>query len=116
MNGGKGLPVQPLLEFEEVLLDERRITQVLTNLLGNALKFTPAAGQVVLAVKDDPQRPGWVLVTVSDTGRGITSEQCARIFDRLYQARNDEAVFEGGLARVVHMPGSHQAAPRRNLG
>ncbi len=90
-------------ELPEVLLDERRITQVLTNLLGNALKYTPAAGQVVLAVKDDPHRPGWVLVTVSDTGRGITSEQCARIFDRLYQARNDEAVFEGGLGLGLYI-------------
>ncbi len=87
--------VQPGLP--RVLMDESRIAQVVTNLLSNALKFTPAGGEVVLRVAEAPDRPGCVLVSVSDTGRGIARHQLDRIFDRLYQARPSDAAVQGGL-------------------
>jgi signal transduction histidine kinase len=78
-------------------MDENRIAQVVTNLLSNALKFTPARGEVVLRVGECPERPGSVLVSVTDTGRGIEQEQLDRVFDRLYQARRSDAALHGGL-------------------
>jgi len=69
--------------------DAMRLAQVLTNLLGNAVKFTPA-GQVVLSVDtrgDDGQgRPDTLLLRVRDTGIGMTAEQAAGLFREFAQA------------------------------
>jgi len=86
-----------------VYIDEKRITQVLTNLLSNALKFTPAGGEVIARVDNDPQRPAFVLVSVSDTGGGIEPAQLGYIFDRLYQVRSDATAIGGGLGLGLHI-------------
>lgn len=65
-------------------LDAARIEQVLSNFLGNALKFTPAGGTVVLSAS--VQRDG-VKVSVTDSGPGMTKEQAAHVFERYWQAR-----------------------------
>jgi signal transduction histidine kinase len=90
-------------DLPAVLIDERRITQVLANLLSNALKFTPPGGEVTVRVSHDPRQSTGVLVTVSDTGRGIEPEQLDYIFDRLYQVRSDDAAIEGGLGLGLHV-------------
>lgn len=90
-------------DLPEVLIDELRIAQVLTNLLSNGLKFTPAGGEVVLRVRNDPQRPACLLVSVSDTGRGIDRKHLGYIFDRLYQVRSDDATIEGGLGLGLYI-------------
>jgi signal transduction histidine kinase len=89
------------LDLPELRFDARRIMQVLTNLITNALKFTPAGGQVIVEATDEPD--GSILVSVRDTGRGITPEQCAHIFERLYQARTHDEVFEGGLGLGLYI-------------
>ncbi|OGQ81522.1 MAG: hypothetical protein A3G40_07290 [Deltaproteobacteria bacterium RIFCSPLOWO2_12_FULL_57_22] len=63
--------------------DRDKITQVLTNLIGNAVKFTPSHGKVRVAI----QRNGaqWMKVSVTDTGPGIPSDETGKIFDRFYQ-------------------------------
>jgi PAS domain S-box-containing protein len=66
-----------------VLADEKRLLQVMHNLLGNALKFTET-GEVRLTVARDDQ--GRVVLTVADTGIGMTAEQAARVFDEFTQA------------------------------
>jgi two-component system phosphate regulon sensor histidine kinase PhoR len=62
-----------------VIGDRKRLTQVLANLIGNALKFTPAGGTITTSVviSDDQ-----VEVAVEDTGRGIPPEQQRTVFDR----------------------------------
>jgi PAS domain S-box-containing protein len=60
-----------------VVADPDRVTQVLYNLLSNAMKFTPAGGSVHVRVA---LQDGRALVTVSDTGDGFTREQAARLF------------------------------------
>jgi signal transduction histidine kinase len=61
--------------------DRDRIVQVLFNLVGNALKFTPAGGSITVHAED---RPGATAVTVRDTGAGIAPEAVSQIFDRFY--------------------------------
>ncbi|WP_437335688.1 GAF domain-containing sensor histidine kinase [Sorangium sp. So ce394] len=72
------------LGVERALCDRERILQVIANLVGNAIKFTPAGGEV--AIRAEP----WgreVRVSVRDTGPGIPEDQRARIFERYWQAK-----------------------------
>lgn len=62
--------------------DGDRLAQVFTNLVENALKFTPAGGQVTLSAARTGE---WVEIRVTDTGTGIPPEALARIFERFYQ-------------------------------
>lgn len=62
--------------------DERWLTQLLGNLLDNALKFTPAGGRVTVAVRRHEDQ---VRITVGDTGPGIPEASLERIFERFYQ-------------------------------
>jgi signal transduction histidine kinase len=70
-----------------VICDELRVNQVVGNLIGNALKFTPAAGRVT--VRCHPAADGWRL-SVSDSGIGIPPEDLDRIFDAFHRASNVE--------------------------
>ncbi len=63
--------------------DRDKIIQVLMNLIGNAVKFTPERGKVTVAVHKNGAR--WVEISVADTGPGILPEEASRIFDRFYQ-------------------------------
>jgi len=63
--------------------DRDKTTQVLLNLVGNAVKFTPQNGKVTVAVKKNGSQ--WVEVSVADNGPGIVPEEARSIFDRFYQ-------------------------------
>ncbi|HLF25981.1 MAG TPA: ATP-binding protein [Anaerolineae bacterium] len=65
-----------------VLGDPDRLKQLLLNLAGNAIRYTPAGGNVVLNLK---REDGWAQLSVSDTGPGIPPEQLPHIFDRFYR-------------------------------
>ena len=71
----------PLVDF-----DAGRITQVLSNLLTNAIKFTPSGGRVRLAVKQLDN--GLLQLKVSDNGSGISKDHVDNVFDRLYQVES----------------------------
>jgi len=87
----------PLLEG-----DTRRLVQVLANLLDNALRYTPAGGQVTVsaaAAPADDGRPApasGVRFAVADTGPGIPAADLAHIFDRFYRADPSRARRSGG--------------------
>lgn len=66
-------------------VDQDRILQVLTNLVGNALKFTPRGGTIEIAVE---MRDGEVTFSVRDSGEGIHRELLGKIFDRYFQTRD----------------------------
>ncbi|MDH3444936.1 MAG: GAF domain-containing sensor histidine kinase [Deltaproteobacteria bacterium] len=83
-------------DLPPVLVDERRIAQVLTNLVSNAIKFTPPRGEIVVSARHDCEEDV-IVVEVSDTGVGIEAQHCERIFDRLYQVKKDDAAIKGGL-------------------
>jgi len=91
------VPAEPV----EMRFDRERIVQLMTNLVGNALKFTPAGGAVSVRIEE---REDDVTVEVSDTGHGIPADELPRIFDRFYRGTNTgEARASGsglGLAIV----------------
>src|SRR5260370_39580280 len=68
-----------------VLADPDRVLEVLINLVDNAIKFTPAEGSVMVQANMGEADPGYVYISVTDTGRGISPEAKALIFERLYQ-------------------------------
>ncbi len=78
--------------------DEERVLQVLENLIGNALKFTPPGGVVTVGARRAPE-PGWVFFSVRDNGPGISPEHLPRVFDRFWQAQSSDRRGSGlGLA------------------
>ncbi|HEU0300947.1 MAG TPA: ATP-binding protein, partial [Longimicrobium sp.] len=70
-------------ELPPVRADRERVLQVLSNLAGNAVKFTPAGGEVELAAE---ARGAEVVITVRDDGPGIEAADLPRVFDRFWQA------------------------------
>jgi len=64
-------------------IDPSRIIQVLTNLIGNAIKFTPKGGAIVIKASNDDSYA--VKISVADTGTGIGKEDLDKIFDKFYQ-------------------------------
>jgi signal transduction histidine kinase len=72
--------------------DPDRIAQVVTNLVGNALRATPAGGTITVRTRIADRR---ALIEVSDTGVGLTSDQLPRIFERFYRV-NDQRIGESG--------------------
>ncbi len=83
--------IQP--DTPAVLGDRDRLEQVISNLLNNAVDFTPPGGRVSLNVESEA---GWVTVTVSDTGVGIPSEDLPRIFERFYRVDKARSRQFGG--------------------
>jgi signal transduction histidine kinase len=65
------------------LADRDKINQVLTNLIGNAIKFTPNRGKVTVMVS--PNDDAWLQVSITDTGPGIPPQEAGKIFDEFYQ-------------------------------
>lgn len=72
--------------------DAERVFQVLSNLVGNAIKFTPAGGAVTIEVHS---LDGEVRFAVRDTGPGISSTELAHVFDRYWQARRARSAGSG---------------------
>ena len=68
----------------QVRCDRERVLQILSNLVGNAIKFTPEGGSIVIEAQDTGHE---VRFSVRDTGQGISEEELPRIFDRFWQAQ-----------------------------
>jgi histidine kinase len=73
--------------------DSGRITQVLLNLLGNALQYTPSDGQVTLRCWHDQRQ---LFVEVRDTGIGVSPEHLPHVFERFYRVDKSRSRAGGG--------------------
>jgi signal transduction histidine kinase len=122
-----------LPELLPVVADADRLTQVFTNLLDNALKYTPKDGRVQINARQVTAPPGrnpgltlrrssadtptpgdphagWIVVSVSDTGCGIPAEDLPRVFERFYQVDKARAARQGyglGLAIAKEIVEAH---------
>ena len=88
-------------DLPEAKFDRDRIVQVLINLLGNAIKFTPKGGRANLNVQ---YREEELIISVSDTGAGIPKNELPKIFERFYRAEQQREEVQGtglGLS-IVH--------------
>ncbi len=85
--------VPPAAPLPPMLIDPIRLEQILTNLLSNALRYSPAGGQVELAIVSTQTD---ALVRVHDTGPGIPPEALPYIFGRFYRVEKSRARSEGG--------------------
>jgi two-component system, OmpR family, sensor histidine kinase BaeS len=94
---GAGITLERRLAPVSVLADQR-IHQVVTNLLSNALKFTPAGGHVTLETGPAGEM---ALLSVADTGQGIPDDELPRIFDRFWRGRQAATVAGSGIGLAV---------------
>ena len=112
----KHIQLEAVQAFSLPLLsvDEGRIQQVLDNLLGNAVKFTPTGGTISIAatVTANGQSQGeWVEVRISDSGIGVPAEDLEKIFERFYQSPSHTGEHTRGtglgLAIARHVVEAH---------
>ena len=77
-----------------IFVDPQRIKQVLNNLIMNALKFTPQGGTVTICIRRYNER--FAVISVSDTGYGISIEDRPHVFERFYQSNHNQQSKMGG--------------------
>lgn len=95
------------LKEVDVKIDHTLFEKVITNLLSNALKFTPSKGTVTLKLKHQDEH---ILIKIIDTGIGIPTGSISKLFDRFYQVKNDITESQGsgiGLAFVKSILSLH---------
>jgi signal transduction histidine kinase len=103
--GTRGIELSSVMEPELPLVhaDPARVKQILTNLIENALKFTPEGGTVTVEATMCPDTPDMVRVSVEDTGCGIAPAERDRIFDELYQVEEKHPEARKGLGLGLHI-------------
>lgn len=90
------LDLQLEVGLPKVLADSERIQQTISNLVGNAIRFTPSGGKIIVRTRSTGEE---VIVSVIDNGTGISTEQLPKVFDRYWQsARTDREGAGLGLA------------------
>lgn len=93
------LNLDPYQPMPPVQLDPRALRQVLSNLVDNACKYTPAGGNVQMSLDHDrSHQPNCLLISVHDTGIGIPSEDLERIFAPYVRGQHDQPGRGLGLA------------------
>ncbi len=90
---GVALHVNMASDLPKIYVDPARITQVLVNILGNALQYTPAGGEVWVSVRQIGDELRFV---IKDSGRGIPPEDLPHIFERFYRVDKSRARTSGG--------------------
>lgn len=110
---GKGvrLVVEGTEDLPRANADPDRISQVLGNLLDNALRHTPRGGEVAVRLERGAQRDDEAQVTVRDTGSGVKAEHLPNVFEHFYRADHARSRTDGGsgigLAVVKQLVEAH---------
>ena len=90
-------------DLPAVHADPDRVRQVLTNLIENAIKFTPEGGEITVRAGVSAQDPGFLSVAVADTGCGISPKGTRQIFERLHQEANTIEDSRKGLGLGLYI-------------
>ena len=77
--------------------DRFRITQILTNLVSNAIKYTPDGGQISISVEPYQHDMNHLHIAVKDSGIGMDPSSINKIFDKYYRVKSDDTVTEEGI-------------------
>jgi hypothetical protein len=93
----------PSTGLPSAFADATRVRQILTILLDNAVKFTPAGGTVTVKAREYDKDASMVLIEVSDTGCGIKPEETERVFEHLYQVTDPGSAGRRGLGLGLHI-------------
>jgi signal transduction histidine kinase len=105
------LEIEIQKNLPKLWIDADRITQVLNNLIGNALRYTPRDGKILVSATKIPDSGGNIHISVTDTGPGINPEALPFVFDRFYRADQSRARNSGGsglgLAIVKQLVEAH---------
>jgi len=94
------LSVQIPARIPKITIDAERIQQVLINLIGNAVKFTPEGGSIRVALRHRAE-PGEIEISVSDTGVGIASQDQSHLFEEFAQVRRSRTGEGVGLGLAI---------------
>ena len=97
-----------LTDGEEANVDPQRIREVLTNLLSNALRYTPPGGEIEVGLKESGQGSERnVIITVADSGPGIESQMLPYVFERFYKS-SDSGGMGLGLSIAKYLVEAHE--------
>jgi two-component system phosphate regulon sensor histidine kinase PhoR len=84
------LTLQPLPKLAQVVVDRRNMEEVFSNLITNAINYTPEGGEVAVSAA---MESGYLRASVSDNGIGMAPEDLGHIFNRFYRIKNDKTRF-----------------------
>lgn len=103
------LDVDDLKGSHEMIADQEKISRIVFNLLSNALKYTPAGGEIFVSLKDEGDN---LRLDVKDTGKGISQDEADKIFERFFQAKGAASGTGIGLALVKSFVELHHGEAR----
>lgn len=103
------LDVDDLKGSHEMIADQEKISRIVFNLLSNALKYTPAGGEIFVSLKDEGAN---LRLDVKDTGKGISQVEADKIFERFFQAKGAASGTGIGLALVKSFVELHHGEAR----
>ena len=103
------LDVNDLKGSHEMIADQEKISRIVFNLLSNALKYTPAGGEIFVSLKDEGAN---LRLDVRDTGKGISQDEADKIFERFFQAKGAASGTGIGLALVKSFVELHHGEAR----
>lgn len=103
------LDVDDLKGSHEMIADQDKISRIVFNLLSNALKYTPAGGEIFVSLKDEGAN---LRLDVKDTGKGISQDEADKIFERFFQAKGAASGTGIGLALVKSFVELHHGVAR----
>lgn len=103
------LDVDDLKGCHEMIADQEKISRIVFNLLSNALKYTPAGGEIFVSLKDEGAN---LRLDVKDTGKGISQDEADKIFERFFQAKGAASGTGIGLALVKSFVELHHGEAR----
>lgn len=96
----KQIQVETQFDAKEIIADDEKLTIILDNLISNAIKYTPNAGQIKVSAAQDKK---WLMIEVQDSGPGLAQEDQDKLFDPFYRgaAINKSLISGSGLGLTI---------------